>query len=125
MAEPTEFIPFKKQFSVETRRREFDRISAQHSDRCPIICEPRDLRHDPVIDKVKFLVPRDLTVGQFMYMIRKRMKLNPDQALFLMTGPRKDVMLPNSMMIDAACEQYHDKEDGFMYITYTLENTFG
>lgn len=31
----------------------------------------------------KYLVPADLTVGQFHYVIRKRIKLAPEKALFL------------------------------------------
>eukprot|EP00494_Astrolonche_serrata_P022400 UN22657 len=31
----------------------------------------------------RFLVPADLTVGQFVYVIRKRIKLQPEQAIFL------------------------------------------
>jgi hypothetical protein len=31
------------------------------------------------IDKKKYLVPMDLTVGQFVYVIRKRIKLSPEK----------------------------------------------
>ncbi|KAE8956555.1 hypothetical protein PR001_g31694, partial [Phytophthora rubi] len=37
----------------------------------------------PDIDKKKFLVPADLTVGQFVYVIRKRIKLSPEKAIFI------------------------------------------
>lgn len=45
---------------------------AKHPDRIPVIVEkrPRDATL-PLIDKKKFLVPADLTVGQFVYVIRK------------------------------------------------------
>jgi hypothetical protein len=35
------------------------------------------------IDKKKYLVPADLTVGQFVYVIRKRIKLSPEKAIFI------------------------------------------
>lgn len=34
------------------------------------------------LDKKKYLVPSDLTVGQFYFLIRKRVQLRPDDALF-------------------------------------------
>lgn len=36
-----------------------------------------------MIDKKKYLVPADLTVGQFVYVIRKRIKLSPEKAIFI------------------------------------------
>ena len=35
------------------------------------------------IDKKKYLVPMDLTVGQFVYVIRKRIKLSPEKVGFV------------------------------------------
>ena len=37
----------------------------------------------PDIDKKKYLVPSDLTVGQFVYVIRKRIKLQAVKAIFI------------------------------------------
>ncbi|CAD1472857.1 unnamed protein product, partial [Heterotrigona itama] len=34
------------------------------------------------LDKQKYLVPSDLTVGQFYFLIRKRIHLRPEDALF-------------------------------------------
>lgn len=34
------------------------------------------------LDKKKYLVPSDLTVGQFYFLIRKRIHLRPEEALF-------------------------------------------
>jgi GABA(A) receptor-associated protein len=31
----------------------------------------------------RYLVPADLTVGQFVYVIRKRIKLTPEKAIFV------------------------------------------
>ena len=35
------------------------------------------------IDKKKYLVPKDITVGQFVFIIRKRIKLSQEKAIFL------------------------------------------
>jgi GABA(A) receptor-associated protein len=48
-----------------------------------VICEKADRSDIPDIDKKKYLVPADLTVGQFVYVIRKRIKLSPEKAIFI------------------------------------------
>lgn len=39
----------------------------------------------------RYLVPGDLTVGQFVYVIRKRIKVNPEKAIFMFV---KNVLPP-------------------------------
>lgn len=39
----------------------------------------------------RYLVPADLTVGQFVYVIRKRIKLSPEKAIFIFV---KNVLPP-------------------------------
>lgn len=34
-------------------------------------------------DESRYLVPADLTVGQFVYVVRKRIKLTPEKAIFI------------------------------------------
>lgn len=48
-----------------------------------MICERADRSEIEDIDKKKYLVPADLTVGQFVYVIRKRIKLAPEKAIFI------------------------------------------
>jgi GABA(A) receptor-associated protein len=86
-------------FSAEKRKSEAERIRAKYPDRVPVICEKADRSDIPDIDKKKYLVPADLTVGQFHYVIRKRIQLAPEKALFLFcsntippNGKCKDIM---------------------------------
>ena len=52
----------------------------KYPDRVPIICEKiGDDLSVPDIDRKKYLVPNDLGVAQFMYVIRKRMKLSSEK----------------------------------------------
>ena len=75
----------------------------------------------PDIDKHKFLVPNDLTVGQFLYVIRKRIQLNKEQALFIYIN---NILPTTSDSISYVYNTYVDP-DGFLYIQYSGENTFG
>lgn len=42
----------------------------------------------------RYLVPSDLTVGQFVYVIRKRIKLSPEKAIFIFV---KNVLPPTGV----------------------------
>ena len=42
----------------------------------------------------RFLVPADITVGKFVYEIRKHMKLSPEKAIFLFVN---NVLPPTGM----------------------------
>ena len=77
-------MKFKQKFTEDQRIGEGSRITSRYPDRVPIILERADNENTiPVVDKSKYLVPRDLTVGQFIYVIRKRINIKPDKALFI------------------------------------------
>ena len=69
-------------FSFEKRLEESKRILSKYPDRIPIICE-RVNKSVPELDKRKYLVPDDLTIGSFMFVIRKRMSLSPEKSIYL------------------------------------------
>eukprot|EP00531_Pseudo-nitzschia_arenysensis_P019883 CAMPEP_0116116094 /NCGR_PEP_ID=MMETSP0329-20121206/854_1 /TAXON_ID=697910 /ORGANISM="Pseudo-nitzschia arenysensis, Strain B593" /LENGTH=133 /DNA_ID=CAMNT_0003609565 /DNA_START=255 /DNA_END=656 /DNA_ORIENTATION=- len=113
--------PFKEEHPLEKRKSEAERIRAKYPDRVPVICEKADRSDIPDIDKKKYLVPADLTVGQFHYVIRKRIKLAPEKALFLFCS---NSIPPNAALMSTVYEEQKD-EDGFLYIQYSGESTFG
>ena len=75
----------------------------------------------PDIDKHKFLVPGDLTMGQFVYVIRKRVKLSPEKAIFIFVNNT----LPTTPTLVSSIYKEHKDPDGFLYVTYSSETTFG
>ena len=115
-------ITFKTQHSFEKRKAEADKIRAKYADRVPVIVEKNSRSGDaPDIDKKKYLVPSDLTAGQFLYVIRKRMKLTPEKAIFIFMNNS----LPPSGDLMSQLYKNHRDEDGFLYVTYSGESTFG
>lgn len=121
---PNAHSKYKSQHSFELRSAEAARILAKYPDRIPIICEPNTQhpnRNLPVIDKNKYLVPTDLTVGQFLFVIRKRLKMHYEQALYLFVNGS---IPPTAELIQTLYATHRDT-DGFMYFTYNCENTFG
>jgi len=106
---------------AEKRKAEAERIRAKYPDRVPVICEKADRSDIPDIDKKKYLVPADLTVGQFQYVIRKRIKLAPEKALFVFCA---NTIPPTASLMSTVYEEQKD-EDGFLYVQYSGESTFG
>jgi GABA(A) receptor-associated protein len=97
------------------------RIRSKYPDRIPVICEKAPRSSIPDIDKKKYLVPSDLTVGHFVYVIRKRIKLPPEQAIFIFINGN----IPANGVLMSAMFDEHADADGFLYVTYSGENTFG
>eukprot|EP00927_Polykrikos_kofoidii_P069305 TRINITY_DN64714_c0_g1_i1.p1 TRINITY_DN64714_c0_g1~~TRINITY_DN64714_c0_g1_i1.p1 ORF type:complete len:149 (+),score=22.29 TRINITY_DN64714_c0_g1_i1:65-448(+) len=114
-----ETVPFEKR-SAEARR-----ILAKYPDRIPVICE-RAARSDlPDIDKKKFLVPGTMLCGEFKYIIHKHINqtatIASDQTIYLFvhnTSPKTGALM--SEVYDQ-----HKADDGFLYTTYSAENTLG
>ena len=113
---------FKTKFTFEKRKSESDTILVKYPNRIPIIIE-RDSRSKdvPDIDKKKYLVPDDLTMGQFVYVIRRRLKLEQEKAIFIFVN---NILPPTSAFVQQVYEEHRD-DDGFLYVTYSGENSFG
>lgn len=112
---------FKNDHPFTKRKAESDRIREKYPDRVPIIIERSIKSEVPDIDKKKFLVPGDQRLGEFLVIIRKRIKLTPEMGLFIFvknTLPRIDVTM-SKLYAD------HKDLDGFLYLVYSAENTFG
>jgi GABA(A) receptor-associated protein len=116
-------ISFKKEFTFEERFAESKRVFARHPDKIPVICErsPAAGRDCPFIDKKKYLTPPDCTVGQFLYVIRKQLRLPSEKALFLFVN---GTIPPTTSLIKEIYARHKDV-DGYLYVTYAQENTFG
>ena len=115
-------IPFKKEKLVEERTRECNRVRTKYPDLIPVICERHGGSTMPQSIRRKYLVPRDITLGQFQFVIRKRIQMCADQALFLFVDGT--VICSTMMSLGEIYNKYKDV-DGFLYIIYSGESTFG
>ncbi|XP_071785416.1 gamma-aminobutyric acid receptor-associated protein-like 2 [Asterias amurensis] len=112
---------FKEETPEEQRLAESSKIRSKYSDRIPVIVQKAARSQIPEIDKRKFLVPADITVAQFMWIIRKRIQLPPEKAVFLFVGK----VLPQTSATMSQIYELHKDVDGFLYVSYSGENTFG
>lgn len=112
---------FKGNFPLQKRTNESTLIRKKYPDRIPVIVEKVGTSDIPDIDKKKYLVPSDLTVGQFQFVIRKRINLKPEQAIFVFVNNS----LPSTEKLMTIVYEEHKDEDGFLYVKYSGENAFG
>ena len=114
---------YQNNYSLEYRYEEAKKVLQKYPERVPIICERASIFSNdcPLIDKNKYLVPINLSVCQFLHVIRKRMKLNSEKALFLFINGNSVGLTKNFGDI----YNMYKSEDLFLYTNYSMENTFG
>ena len=117
----TKETPFKDRHAFHKRQEEAHRIMKKYPNRIPVICECLG-GEVPDIDRKKYLVPSDLSMAEFLYVIRKRIKIKPEQSIYLFVG--NSVMVAGAQNIGSVYEEHKDL-DGFLYTCYSGENTFG
>lgn len=101
-----------------------ERLLSKYPDKVPIILERGDDKNTiPDVPNKKFLVPRDITVGQFIHTIRRRIQLDSTKAIYLFFG--KNQLPCASQLMGQVYEQFKNQSDGILYGVYTSECTFG
>ncbi|MBA0686072.1 hypothetical protein Goari_013693 [Gossypium aridum] len=73
------------------------------------------------MEKKKYLVPRDMSVGQFIHILSLRLRLSPGKALFVFV---KNTLPQTATLMDSLYESFKE-DDGFLYMCYSSEKTFG
>uniref|UniRef100_A0A9J8AW73 Microtubule-associated protein 1 light chain 3 gamma n=1 Tax=Cyprinus carpio carpio TaxID=630221 RepID=A0A9J8AW73_CYPCA len=134
--------PFKLRKSLATRKQEVAGIRTKFPTKVPVIIERyRREKYLPPLDKTKFLVPQELTMSQFVTIIRSvtksvqvssnkcssdrqknRMTLMPSQAFYLLINNSGIASMSLTM---AQLYKDHKDEDGFLYMTYASQEMFG
>lgn len=116
-------MKYKQLNHFDARALESRRIRYQYPNRIPVICETYGVNSDiPELDKKKYLIPYDLTAGQFMLFIRKRLKLRAEKGIFLLVNGK--IQVAGSDIMRLVYERNID-EDGFLYCTIAGENDLG
>ena len=96
-------------------------VREKYRDRIPVFVD-RASTQDPPSKKCKYIIEDTTTFGALIAVIRKQVIVPSGRALFIYTLNHR--MIPVSSLIVNIYNEYKS-EDGFLYILYTLENTFG
>jgi GABA(A) receptor-associated protein len=117
--EPT----FATETPLEKRIEEARKVLQKYPERVPVIVERAKNAVDkiPRIDKKKYMVPADMTFGQFTHVVRHRLKLTPEQALFCFVNN----IQPTTTTTLGQIFNEHKDAGGFLQIVYACESTFG
>lgn len=114
---------FKERKNLMTRKLEYANLKAKFPNKVTVVIERyAKERNLPFLDKTKFLVPEDLQVSKLLMIIRNRMDITENQAIYLMTANK--TMLTMSRTMAEVYEEHRD-EDGFVYLTYASQSVFG
>ncbi|XP_023347157.1 microtubule-associated proteins 1A/1B light chain 3A [Eurytemora carolleeae] len=114
---------FKQRLSLETRRRESEDTTERYPSKVPLIVERfRREKYIGEIDKVKWLVPVEMTTLQLSVVLKQRLNLPPGREFFLLVNGRTVPSLTSPMV---SLHQKFADEDGFLYFTYSSQECFG
>ena len=115
--------PFKKKFSFAERREKSLYIMKKYPNRIAVIVEKDNCQCSELPDLMnkRLLLPNDITFGHFIYILRARLYLEKEKALFIFINNT----IPCSSTTLQSIYDIHKESDNFLYCTYSTENTFG
>ena len=124
---------YRKKYSIADRRNEMSRIKSKYPDRIPIIVSKDPNCKLNNISKEKYLVQAELTIGQFMIIIREKASLKPEETinLFIIDYDNNQILVQSSATLGSIYDRYVSQcqnsknYDGYLYFVYTSENVFG
>ncbi|RNA33954.1 microtubule-associated s 1A 1B light chain 3C [Brachionus plicatilis] len=115
--------PFRERKSLAARIEEVQGIRRKFPNKLPVIVERYHKEKNlPCLDKTKFLVPREISMSQFVAIIRNRMMLNQSQAFYLLID---DKGIASMSMTMAEIYERKKSNDGFLYMSYASQEMFG
>ena len=116
-------LEFERDHPFEKRKEEAQRVREKYPDRIPCIVEIHHSSHRtlPELDRKKYLVPSDVSLAVFMQVLRKRMRLKPEKALFAFFGGN---LVPNTRTLGQIYQEHRDPT-GFLHMIISEENAFG
>ena len=124
---------YKNSVSFNVRREATKNILNKYPDKCPIYLtfdNKLKLKQRAGTNFNKYIINNNLTMGQYMAVLKKRVEMGDKMGLTLFINIYKNDKLTNTilptltMSVEQAYNDYKD-EDGFLYMTFVAENTFG
>lgn len=96
----------------------------KYPERIPVIIEKNKNTIGPNIEKTKYLILIDMTVAQFLYIIKSKISLTENSTIYLFAKKDNKTLLSGSLTFNYLYNNYKD-DDGFLYLEYCYENVFG
>lgn len=113
---------YRSNTPLEKRRTLRLRLESKHPTHVPSVLERGDL-DVPYLGREKFLLSKELTGAQLVQVVRKRLRVESSDALFLLAAGKR--LVTPTVTVRELHAAHADPEDGFLYVTYTKERAFG
>ena len=106
-----------------------NKLRIKYPDKVPVLVKKaKSCKNIKDIGDVKYLIQDYITIGQFIYILRKRVELNQEQALYLYAidgKTKKEYALSGNLEMISVYNEYKNEEDAILYLKYAGENVFG
>jgi len=106
--------------TLNERKTEYERINGKHPGKIPVIVERND-KNVPELSSYRYLVNGDFTISQFMIIIRSRIQLKKEQALYLFIN---NTLCTGSQILSEVYKE-HKSDCGFLFFVLCVESAFG
>lgn len=100
-----------------------DQLKELYKDRVPIVITKSLESTLPELVKTKYLVPKQMKIGEFILLIRRKIKVESYQAIFIFTK-NENYTPPSNMLMNDLYLRYKSNDD-YLHLNYRKENTFG
>lgn len=109
--------------SLEARRSRSAQILRQYPGRYPVIIHPATKINTPIISRHNFIVYGAQNFYALVRTIRPYIQeLDDVQTLFFFIN---DAIIPSHNLMVSTLYDRYAAEDGYLYLTYIVENSFG
>ena len=127
---------FKRKNNIGNRQKQTKAIIDKYENKCPIyLTYDKEIINKKLINSAikelnKYIVTSDINLGQFLIIVRKKIKVDINESLTLFIENYEKDKLINSILAPTSCsigEIYltNKDQDGFLYLKLVKENVFG
>lgn len=106
-------------------RNEVEVINQQYPGYIPIIVRVYNNKNNKnfILTKTKFLVTNEITLAQFLTILRKKIKdIKSTESIYLLID---NTLMPITLSMASIYKEKKDKDTNMLFITVCKENTFG
>lgn len=114
------WFDYKIKKNFEERSKESEIILKKYQNKIPVIINEC---YDEVKDRIKrkILLPKEITVSEFLYVLRTKFNINSEESLLVFVNGK----IPTSTTSMIYLYEKYKEKDNFLYISIVKENTFG